>query len=327
MAERDSGTTLKRFLGDSGSVDAQHTVTVPVGGGSIIVRIGSYRPATASGELVNGVNATGLTFTEVVSDGATSSNSDRTMGYMFIAHNVAAGSHTLTLDATYEDDTTLFSWDADVWTGLNLTDAIDVFSSGLVSNNELATSISSGATAALAQATGVAIAMVAGPYVYAWNDVGGSGSPPSGWTLINGSTTQITSELPFQSCYKALASTDPVSATWTIPTGSGRVNVALVAVFMDASGATNLVAECDVDDDIALEAPTEIYVHRAGRPDQVLATRYTGAAITVVGSAGSYKIRVSPAPSGSVEDEEVTFSGFSATYDMGYYTGTVVAAS
>jgi len=325
MGTRVQGSSLKKFTGDSGSALASHSLAGVADANCLIARIAVFRYSTASGPMLTAISDDkGNTWVLVDSEEATSGSGHRTALYLYAAYDVAAGTTVVSLDFATEDDANYVSWEVDEWSGLATASAADKTASA-TTESEVATSISTGATATLAQAVQTVIAFAAGPYIYAWNDVGGSGSPPSGYTLINGNTTNMGSdELPFQSCYKNVASTSPVSAAWTIPTGSGQINCAIVATFKDAT-ATALVVEVNVDDDIASETPTEMYVHAGGRPDQVLATRYTGSSITITGTAGSYKVRLTPAPAGTSESESVTVSGFGSTYDMGYYTGTVVA--
>lgn len=322
MATRIQGSGSKSFKGSSNNALAKHTLAGVASGRTLIARVAAHRLATASGGLLAAItDDKGNTWNLVASGFQRGSGSNHlTYCYIYAAYNVAAGNTQVSLDLTYEDDTTWVTWDVDEWSGMATAAAADKTASGSdVGSGTIAT----GSSGTLAQAAETGIAMIAGPYPYYWNDVGGAGSPPSGWTLINGETGQIaTDKLSFQSVYKTLASTTAITVAWTAP--DAGLTVAVLATFKDAA-ATTLVAECNVDDDVVLDAPTEIYVHTGGRPDQVLATRYTGAAISVLGSAGSRKIRVTPAPAGTTAGQSVTFSGFGTTYDMGYYTGTVVA--
>lgn len=316
-------STVSNFYGDSGSGGASITLgTAVTAANCLIAVVSAYRLSTSSGELLTAItdnksNTWVLVGKSVASDVDTN---HRTAVYIYAAYNVASGSTTVSLDATYEDDTTYFGWAVTEWSALATSAAADKTSSGTVESP--ATSLSTGSTATLAQANELVIAAMAGPYVYAINSVGGAGSPPSGYTLIAGQTGNITiPTMPFQAVYKTVTDTAAVSAAWTIPSDAGELNAAVIATFKPAV-STALRVTVDVTDGVAGETGIEAHVWTA-RPDQGVSTRYTGSAVTITGSAGSYKLKLSPAPAGTVNLQSVNVVAFNTLEGTGYVTGTV----
>ena len=307
---------------DSGWANASDTIPGVASGSMLIAFISAYRYNTTTGELINGVSDNkGNTWVLAGKSIANQGGVHRVATYMYIAQNVASGSTTVSLDFTYEDDSTFCEWNVEEWSGFQTAGAVDVTASSSASSG---TSISSGSTAGLGQSANTVFGMLAGPYIYAINDTGGSGAAPAGFTLLNGNTTQVVSDrLPFQTVYNNIVSQSAQSVAWTVPIDS--MGVALVVVIQDAV-ATSLVVDVDFADALAASPPTEVHVWAGGRPDQVLSRRYTGSEISVTGSAGSYKLRLTPAPNGTSAAQQVTVDAYNATKSGPcQMTGTVVS--
>lgn len=316
-------STVGNFYGDSGTSGSALTLgTAVTAGNSLIAVVATYRLSTASGELLTAItdNEPNTWALRARSISADSGSGHRTGIYIYSAYNVGAGSTTVQLDMTYEDDTTYVGWVVFEVSDLATSAAFDVSSTG--TSESPTTTVSTGATATLAQANEFVVAALAAPYAYAINSVGGSGSPPSGYTLLAGQTGNVTiPTMPFQVVYKTVSDTAAVSAAWEIPSDAGELNAAVIATFKPVV-STALRVTVDVTDGVAGETGIEAHVWTA-RPDQGVSTRYTGSAVTIAGSAGSYKLKLSPAPTGTVDAQSVNVVAFNTLEGTGYVTGTV----
>lgn len=260
------------------------TVTVApdgaVAAGSTLVVMGvAIRSDTYTATLVNSVadtqsNAWG-TPVNVLAGGAGQANP-----FACIAHNVAAGSPTVTLNLSQAVSNRVSAVLFEISGGATSA-SVDKTVNG---TSSAATSTSTSATGTLTQANNLALLTCGGGI--------GTPSNPSGWVSALTQVNGVGGMIGCQVSYKSITTTDSITGTVVHEAGNGA---ALMLVIKEAAGAA-LRYKFLLDPGTLTDADTGItgYVWRNKNPEEGAAEKYTG----LEGSATAGTLYI-PAPDGA----------------------------
>lgn len=312
-------TSISSFQGDSATVVAGTTTgyqrTLNVTAGSLLVaRIAVYNTAaTSGGHLINAVtDSKGQTWTRRASAQNTST-SNRLWVYIYDCFNAAAGSTTVSLDCTLEDDANYISWEVSEASGVATTSANDQSATTQVAPSAATATV--GPTSALSQADEIVFAIAAGKWYWQFN---GSGAAPSTYTLDN--LVNDSTYVSMQTAHKIVSATTAVSATWTFPPDQSVNDGGAFALvtYKAASAATTLRVKFILETAVNGDTGIESLVWR-GNPTGAYATQYP--AVTAEASGGI--VYYSPAPTGAIAGDSVNGILWNSTDTSGLITGVV----
>lgn len=237
---------------------------------------------------------------------------------IWVALNVSAG--TTIGKPTFNFTDALYVWShMDEWSGIATSSAVDKTDTDYAINT--ATTLTTGPTATLAQSSEVVIAAIGTRLAYSWNgSSSGSGSPPSTFTILQGSTDNSIQAVG-QSAYKEVTATTGPSATWTY----ANAQTAVAAIVTLKQATTTLRLEIDDIDTTDITSTTGwTFWAWSGDPlDAAAKKRWTGYAASI----SSGKLVFSDAPAGAVAGDNYNVMGYqpSGTLTTGFMVGTVRA--
>ena len=302
MATVVQTSTVSRFNGQSNSAGASITLSGVTAGNALVAVCCSTRLNTTSGGLVSAVTSSpSATWSAAGTSYFTTAGGHRVAAEMLVAHAVAGGSTTVTLDTTYETNDTGVSWFLVELSGLASAASFDKTDDASVS--DAATSITAGPTTTLAQASEFVLAVACSRFW--WNYNGGSAAP-SGYTTLASNVVDDGVGTTFHASYKNVSATTAVSATWTVPATDG--GPALISTFKNSSlrircTFKNGTAPDDIDGITNITA----YVWE-GEPSDSSAIKYTG-----LNAESSGNTLFIPAPGWAAATDTVTVIAYSAS--------------
>jgi hypothetical protein len=240
----------------------------------------------------------------------------------WIAHNVSAG-NTVGKPTLVPGSGNNVIHHVDEWSGIVTASAVDKTATATHSATS-ATSITAGPTATLAQTNEVVIGAVVTWLGYRYNGTGdgtGPGTPPTGLTILQGTTTNAFA-VTGQSAYKDPAgSTAAVSAAWTYDNAQPSAAI----IFTVKQGTTNLRLEIDNIDSTDITGTTGwTFYAWPGAPDAGAATKtWTAYSASIV----SGKLVFPDAPPGATAGSTWNAMGYqpAGTLTTGFMSGTVRA--
>jgi hypothetical protein len=208
----------------------------------------------------------------------------------------------------------------DEWSGIVTSSPVDQTATAVVAAAAGTASVTVGPTSTLSQASEVVIAAVGNRYNYVWNSGYGSGTAPSTYTVLRGTTDNTTGAVG-QSAYKEVTATTAVSATWTFADGYGPT---VAGLFTLKQGTTALRLEVDdIDTEITGTTGWTFWAWSGDPLDAKADKRWTAYSATLSGG----KLVFPDAPPGATDGSTWNVIGYqpSGTLTTGFMTGTVRA--
>jgi hypothetical protein len=296
MATVVQTSSVSRFNGQSNSSGASITLTGVTAGNAILAVPCSSRLSTASGRLVDAVTSSpSATFSAAGTAYFTTAGGHRVAIEPFVAHAVAGGSMTVSLDCTHETNDTRVSWFVIEVSGLASSASFDKTDDATAADG--LTSITAGPTATLSQASEFVLAVAGSRYW--WNFNGGS-TAPSGYTTLASNVDNDEVGTTFHASYKNVSATTAVDATWTVPSAADG-GAALISTFRNSALRVRWTfVNGTPPDDIDGVTGITSYVWQT-TPDAGAATVYTGGAAEVSGNT-----LFTPAPGWASASDTVT---------------------
>ncbi len=235
----------------------------------------------------------------------------------WVAPNASAGNTIGKPTFTQAGNHWLFSH-MDEWSGIATTSPVDKTDTDTVAAGAGTTSLTTGPTATLAQASQVVIAAIGNRYNYAWNGGYGSGTAPSTYTVLRGTTDNTTGAVG-QSAYKEVSATTAVSAAWTFVAGYGP---AVAGIFTLKTATTTLRLEVDdIDTEITGTTGWTFWAWSGDPGDAAADKKWTSYAASISGG----KLVFPDAPPGATDGSTWNVMGYqpSGTLTTGFMSGTV----
>jgi hypothetical protein len=268
------GSTSGAQFINSAHANATASLSVPASASLVTVVTNVHRVQPSIADLMTGVTLGGVAMTLAKRVRYQRSTVECIETCIWYAMNVTSGSKTIALDFVNETLDNLCSWHGDSWAGVATTSALDVTAENGTANPHSGSFAvpASGASATLAQATELVIAVITARYSWMWNGAysPNGGTAPSTYTFLAGRSQDNVNELPFQSVYKETAATTGVSAAWTLETSD--VTVAAIATFK--IGTTQRRVKVLADASINSASGITAFAW-SGDPSSVLATKWT----------------------------------------------------
>jgi hypothetical protein len=312
-------TSIASYQGDSATVVAGTTNgnqrTIVASAGSLLVaRIAIYNTTASSGaHRIDGLtDSKGQTWTRRASVQNTST-SNRAWVYIYECLNVGAGSTTITLDCTLEDDNNFVSWDVAEFSGVATSSTHDQVATTQVAPSAATATV--GPTSTLAQADELVVVIAAGKWYWQFN---GSGAAPSTYTLDN--ITNDSTYIAMQTAHKIVSATTAVSATWTFPEDQSVNDGGAFALvtYKAATASSTLRVKGVFESSINSDSGITMLVW-TGSPTATYATEYTG--LTAESSGGI--VYASPAPAGTSAGDSVNLIAWNSNDTSGLIAGVV----
>jgi hypothetical protein len=307
----------------SSAVDGA-TISGVVAGNALVAIVYAHRASGSSGDIVSGYGTTiGGSAANTWTLAARSKRLDDGGVWclemtIWVALNVAAG--TTVGKPTFNFTDALYVWShMDEWSGIATSSAVDKTDADYAINT--ATTITTGATATLAQASEVVITAIGTRLAYSWNGSStGAGTAPSTYTILQG-TTDNADGVTGQSAYKEVTATTGVSATWTY----ANAQTAVAAIVTLKQATTTLRLEIDDIDSTDISGTTGwTFWAWSGDPlDAKAVKRWTSYAASISGT----KLVFDSAPAGAAANDTYNVMGYqpSGTLTTGFMVGTVRA--
>jgi len=277
------GSTSGAQYINSAHANATASLSVPASASLVTVVTNVHRVQPSIADLMTGVTLGGAAMTLAKRVRYQRSTVECIETCIWYAMDVTSGSKTIALDFVNETLDNLCSWHGDSWAGVATTSALDVTAENGTENPHSGSFAvpASGASATLAQATELVIAVITARYSWMWNGAysPNGGTAPSTYTFLAGRSQDNINELPFQSVYKETAATTGVSAAWTLETSD--VTVAAIATFKIGTTQRRVKVLADT----AINSASGITAFAwSGDPSSVLATKWTS--LTAEASGG-----------------------------------------
>jgi hypothetical protein len=312
-------TSIASYQGDSATVVAgttngnQRTI-VATAGSLLVARIAVYNTTASGGaHRIDAVtDSKGQTWTRRASAQNTST-SNRAWVYIYDCFNAGAGSTTVSLDCTLEDDNNLVSWEVSEASGVATSSANDQVATTQVAPSAATATV--GPTSALAQADEIVFGIGAGKWYWQYN---GSGAAPATYTLDN--ITTDSTYITMQTFHKIVSATTAVSATLTFPPDESVNDGGAFALvtYKAATASSTLRVKGVFESSINSDSGITMLVW-TGSPTATYATQYTG--LTAEASGGI--VYATPAPAGTTAGDSVNLIAYNTNDTSGLITGVV----
>lgn len=332
-APTQAGSLTKFSIGNNATTT--RTITGVVAGASLVLFIGPERFATGyTGELLT-VTCPTATFVRVGHEASFSNNAGgniRQECSIYLATNVASGSHTITIQAANiggNTNATAGPWVLSEFPGIvSVAPASATAATAVTARiaDNIAT-ISVGPTANLSQPQAMVLAWFVGRFNFLWNGTD-PGSPPAGFTLIAQDVANSTAA-PAIASWQDVNSTSPITVSMgvvgvTAQNGDGTRGVVVPLRLASGSNYVEILMTPDTEDGVSINSTTGWTVHIAtGDPRngytvyQGIAAQATGNEIRVAGGGGTVGV-------GGTVNVQVVNSALG--YTSGWGVGTVRAA-
>jgi hypothetical protein len=268
------GSTSGAQYINSAHANATASLSVPASGALVTVVTNVYRTQVSVTDLMSAVTLGGVAMTLAKRVRYQRGANDCIETCIWYAMNVTSGAKTIALDFVNETLDNLCSWHGDSWAGVATTSALDVTAENGTANPHSGSFAvpASGASATLAQATELVIAVITAKWSWMWNgayDPNG-GTPPSTYTFLAGRNQDNVNELPFQSVYKETSSTTGVSAAWTLEATDSTVAALATFKIGTTQRRVKVLADSSINNATGITA-----FAWSGDPSSVLAQKWT----------------------------------------------------
>jgi hypothetical protein len=275
------GSTSGAQYINSAHANASATLTVPANASLVTVVTNVYRAQGSAGNLMNAVTLAGSAMTLARRQNLQTGSAAGIETCVWYAMNVTSGSKTIALDFVNEALDNLCSWHGDSWPGIATSAALDIaIGNGSDSHSGSFSVPNSGASATLAQATELVIAVCTAKWNWMWNGAyaPNGGVPPSTYTLLAGRNFDNITELPFQTVYKETSTTTGVSAAWTLEATDQTVGALVTFKIGTTQRRLRVLAPTSINNATGITA-----FAWAGDPSTGLATKWTSRAAEATG--------------------------------------------